>query len=138
MASIEPAKVIEYTEGEDPKQAVFNALGDVLKSFEIMYTNTVLLVTAPIMAKSKGGVLYADTTKKETRFQGKVGLVVMLGEIAFDDPKYWPNEGSRPKVGDWVFYYNADTIECKINDISCRYIKDNLIIGKVSTPDAIR
>jgi co-chaperonin GroES (HSP10) len=138
MASIEPAKVIEYTEGEDPKKAVFDALGDALKSFETMYTNTVLLVTAPIMAKSKGGIIYADNTKKETRFQGKVGLVVMLGEIAFNDSEIWPDEGSRPKVGDWVFFNNADTRECKINDISCRYVKDNLIIGKVSTPDAIR
>jgi len=138
MASIEPAKVIEYTEGEDPKKAVFDALGDALKSFETMYTNTVLLVTAPIMAKSKGGIIYADNTKKETRFQGKVGLVVMLGEIAFNDSEIWPDEARRPKVGDWVFFNNADTRECKINDISCRYIKDNLIIGKVSTPDAIR
>jgi hypothetical protein len=37
-----------------------------------------------------------------------------------------------------VFYRNADTHECSINKISCRFIKDHLIIGKVSAPDAIR
>ena len=138
MASIEPAKVIEYQEGQDPKEAVKAALGEALTSFDALFGNAVLLVTAPIMAKSRGGIIYADKTKSEERFQGKVGLVVLLGEVAFDDAVIWPNENTRPLVGDWVFYRNADSHECKINGISCRVIKDHLIIGKVSTPDAIR
>jgi co-chaperonin GroES (HSP10) len=138
MASVEPAKVIEYTEGEDPKEAVLRELGDALDSFTSMYSNTVLLVTAPTMAKSKGGIIFSDKTKGEERFQGKVGLIVMIGEVAFNDPEIWPDETTCPVVGDWVFYRNADTHECKINGISCRFIKDHLIIGKVSTPDAIR
>lgn len=138
MSRFESAKVIEYAEGEDPKQAVLNAIGDALQSFECVYSNTVMLVTAPIKNRSKGGILYTDPTKQEERFQGKVGLVVALGELAFNDPEIWPNEDTRALVGDWVFYRNADTHECKVNGISCRFIKDNLIIGKVSTPDAIR
>lgn len=137
MASFEPAKVIEYSEGEDPKLAVWGALGNALKDL-VLYRNDVLLVTAPIMAKSKGGIILADKTKNEERYQGKIGLIVKLGEIAFNDVEIWPNEETRPIVGDWVFYRNADTHECAINKVSCRFIKDHLIIGKVSAPDAIR
>jgi co-chaperonin GroES (HSP10) len=137
MASHEPAKVIEYQQGDDPKLAVWHALGDSLDEL-VLYRNDVLLVTAPIMAKSEGGIYYADNTKKEVRFQGKIGMIVRIGEVAFNDAEIWPNENTRPTVGDWVVYRNADTHECAINKLSCRFIKDYLIIGKVSTPDAIR
>lgn len=137
MASFEPAKVIEYAEGDDPKLAVWHALGKSLDEL-LLYRNDVLIVTAPIMAKSKGGIILADKTKTEERFQGKVGLIVAIGEVAFNDPEIWPNEETRPTVGDWVVYRNADTHECAINKLSCRFIKDYLIIGKVSAPDAIR
>lgn len=137
MASHEPAKVIEYQQGDDPKLAVWNALGNSLDEL-LLYRNDVLLVTAPIMAKSKGGIIYADNTKKEERFQGKIGMIVKIGEVAFNDVEIWPNEATRPTVGDWVVYRNADTHECAINKLSCRFIKDYLIIGKVSAPDAIR
>ena len=98
----------------------------------------VLIVTAPTMTKSKGGIIFTDPTKNEDRFQGKIGMVVKIGEVAFNDPEIWPNEDTRPTIGDWVVYRNADTHECAINKISCRFIKDYLIIGKVSAPDAIR
>lgn len=137
MASHEPAKVVEYQEGEDPKQAVWNALGDSLND-QPLYSNNVLLITAPIMGKSRGGIIFTDPTKKEERFQGKIGMVIKVGEVAFNDSEIWPNEHTRPTVGDWVVYRNADTHECAINKYSCRFIKDYLIIMKVSTPDAIR
>jgi co-chaperonin GroES (HSP10) len=137
MASFEPARVLEYQDGQDPKGVVWEALGGALKDLTL-YRNDVLLVTSPIMAKSKGGIILADKTKNEERFQGKFGLIVQMGEVAFNDDEIWPNESTRPVVGDWVFYRNADTHECSINKISCRFIKDHLIIGKVSAPDAIR
>ena len=137
MASFEPAKVIEYQQGDDPKLAVWGALGSSIDGLTL-YRNDVLIVTAPTMNKSKGGIIFTDPTKNEDRFQGKIGMVVKIGEVAFNDPEIWPNEDTRPTIGDWVVYRNADTHECAINKISCRFIKDYLIIGKVSAPDAIR
>lgn len=137
MASFEPAKVLQYTEGEDPKKVVFDALGDALGDWPL-FLNQVLVVTAPHPEKSKGGLLYVPKTMDEERFQGKVGLVVKLGELAFDDETRWPNEDTRPKIGDWVFYRNADTSECSINGISCRFILDDCIKGRVPSPKTIR
>jgi co-chaperonin GroES (HSP10) len=103
-----------------------------------LFRNDVLVVTAPVLSMSKGGIILTDNTKQEQRFQGKIGLVVKLGEIAFKDDDLWPNADLRPKVGDWVFFRNADTSECAINGVSCRFIRDDLIRGRCLTPDTIR
>ena len=137
MASFEPAKVLEYQDGEDPKKVVIDALGGCLDGLEL-FRNEVLVVTAPTMSISRGGIIFTDKAKGEERFQGKTGLVVKLGEIAFKDAELWPNDETRPKVGDWVFYRNADTSECSINKISCRFVRDDMIKGRISSPDAIR
>lgn len=137
MAMFEPAKVIEYQDGEDPKEAVLSALGNALDGITL-FQNDILLVTAPVMSKTKGGIIRVDQTITEERFQGKIGLIVALGETAFNDEDRWPDEGTIPVVGDWVFYRTADTNECKINGMSCRFIKDTMIKGKATTPDAIR
>lgn len=55
--------------------------------------------------KTAGGLLIpttAKTTASDDKFQGKVGLVMKMGPIAFteDDQHRWG--GVVPKVGDWV------------------------------------
>jgi co-chaperonin GroES (HSP10) len=137
MAEHEPLKVLEYRDGDDPKQIVFDALGESMEGLELLQ-NDVLVVTAPTLTMSRGGIIMTHKSKNEQRFQGKTGLVVKLGEIAFKDESRWPNEESRPKVGDWVFFRNSDSSECGINGISCRFIDDTFVKGRVSTPDAIR
>jgi co-chaperonin GroES (HSP10) len=137
MASFEPAKVLEYSDGEDPKKVVGTALGDALDHIQILQ-NQILLVTAPHKTKSSGGIIFVDKTKEEERYQGKTGLIVALGETAFDDDQRWPSNESRPKVGDWVIFRNSDTSECSINGISCRFILDVYVRGTVDAPDVIR
>jgi co-chaperonin GroES (HSP10) len=138
MAVNEPTRILEYSEGDDPRKIVFDAIGDGLDNFPTLYRNEVLVVTAPTMTKSRGGIIFADKTKGEERFQGKIGLVIKLGEIAFNDPDLWPDEHTRPDVGDWVLYRNADTTECAINGVSCRFISDGYVKGRVLTPNAVR
>jgi co-chaperonin GroES (HSP10) len=89
MAVYEPATVLEYGEGEDPRQVVFDKVLPLIEGLDL-YRNEVLVVTAPTPIKSKGGIYMPSN--KETRFQGKIGLVAALGEIAFKDDNLWPRE----------------------------------------------
>jgi len=137
MAVYEAAEVIDYNEGEDPQQVVLDRILPLIEGLHL-YRNEVLVVTAPNRAKSKGGIIFVDKTQREQRFQGKIGLVVALGEIAFNDKDIWPNEETRPVVGTWVFFRTADTSECAIGGYSCRFIDDDKIRGCCPNVDSIR
>ena len=137
MAHFEPATVLDYGDGEDPKQIVLDAILPLIEGLDL-YRNEVLVVTAPNKTKTKSGLYYPEAYKKEQRFQGKVGLVVAMGEIAFNDDKLWPNEETRPKIGSWVFFRPADTNECAIGGYSCRFVDDDKIRGRCQSIDSIR
>jgi len=137
MAVFESATVIDYDDGEDPKKVVLDTILPLIEGLHL-YRNEVLVVTAPNRAKSKGGIIFVDKTQREQRFQGKIGLVVALGEIAFNDKDIWPNEESRPTIGTWIFYRAADTSECAIGGYSCRFINDDKVRGHCPNVDSIR
>ena len=137
MPVYEPATVIEYSEGQDPKQVVLDIINPLIQDLHL-FRNEVLVVTAPNRTHSKGGLIIPEQYKKEQRFQGKIGLIVGKGEIAFNDENLWPNEDTRPVVGSWVFFRTADSSECAIGGYSCRFIRDDLIRGRCSSPDSLR
>ncbi len=137
MPVFEPATVIEYSEGEDPKKAVFDKILPLIGDLHL-FRNEVLVVTAPNRTHSKGGLIIPEQYKREQRFQGKIGLVVAKGEIAFKDNDLWPNEDTRPDIGTWVFFRPADSNECAIGGYSCRFIRDDLVRGRCANPDSIR
>ena len=135
---IAPTKILEVTEGDDPKEVVLRALEGKFDEWRVL-KNEVIVATAPAAAKSKGGIVFPDGRKIETtRMQGTVGLIMALGETAFDDTERWPNEDTRPKVGDWVHYRTSSTEEFAIHDISCRYVRDDQIHSVVPGPEDLR
>ena len=134
---IAPTKILEFTDGDDPRDVVRRALEGAFDDWRVL-KNEVIVATAPAATKSKGGIIFADSKKTETRFQGTVGLVMALGETAFDDNSRWPFTDTRPKVGDWVHYRASSTEEFAINDISCRYVLDTQIHSVVPGPEGIR
>ena len=86
---------------------------------------------------TSGGIIKPQARLNESLYQGKVGLVLKPGATAF---KYYGSfewEGPVPKVGEWVFYRASDTKQCVINRISCRFIADELIMGRVKNPETI-
>src|SRR5271157_1600233 len=134
---IAPTKILEIEEGDDPKAVVLSALEGTFDTWRVL-KNEVIVATAPAASKTRGGIFMPDKTKAETRFQGTVGLIMALGETAFDDASRWPNEDTRPKVGDWVHYRASSTEEFAVSDISCRYVLDTSIHSVVPGPEGIR
>ena len=130
------AQVITYAEGEDPKQKVMDALGDALKGVHV-YGNRVLVATAPHKDRSAGGIILTDKMIEEERYQGKVGLVLALGPAAFKYDGSFEWEGRKPDIGSWVFFRTPDASEFGLHGVSCRFIRDELIVGEVDGPGSI-
>lgn len=130
-------EVLRYTKDkDDPKKIVQDRVKSHVKGVEL-FGSRLLIATAPMPEASAGGILFADKTIDENRFQGKVGLVLKIGPGAFKYSGQYAYEGPVPKVGDWVFYRNSDTWECSINGVSCRFVLDDFVVGKVPSPDHI-
>ena len=70
----------------------------------------------------------------EDRFQGTVGLLILVGPTAFKYDGSYSFEGEPPKVGDWVTYRPADGFEIAFRKASCRVFRSESIIGIASDP----
>ena len=128
---------------QDPRKALLDCAGP-LTDYTVFH-NLVLVATYIPPEKTSGGIILADRSLAEARFQGKVGLVLKCGPLAFKDDTMAKFGGVTIEVGDWVLYRPSDGIELFIKDhmglkndgLACRLIEDSLIKGGVSDPSLI-
>jgi len=66
------------------------------------------LIVAKWIRSKIGSIITVRETKKEDEYQGKVGLVLKVGPLAFVDDENHNWCGLRAKVGDWVMYGHSD------------------------------
>ncbi len=135
----------------DPAKALWDRAGDLIE-YEIFH-NFVLVATyiPPVkqMKGPKGEVVefhLSDKSLMEDRFQGKVGLVLKCGPLAFQDDATVRFGGMSIEPGNWVLYRPSDGMEMFIKDhlsqskndgLACRLIEDSLIKVRVSDPALI-
>jgi co-chaperonin GroES (HSP10) len=135
------AKLREIAAGEDPKEALLDALGDI-SGVEIFH-DQVMVATYIEPEKTPGGVFLPDRTLAENRFQGKLGLVLKKGPLAFkDDPVNGVFFGDVDiEIGQWVFFRPADGMELfsvdRTGGVPCRIFRDRDIKGRVSDPTVL-
>lgn len=124
--------------------------------------NRVLVAQYITSNVTAGGIIRPHSNQQEDRWQGKLGLVLKVGPLAFqydevvnfinDDAEVgedWDQAYERavdhfglPRVGDWVQFRNSETHEVGVIvapgvAAPCRYINDNSIIAKVADPTVI-
>ena len=141
------AKLREISEAAlfDPRKALIDAIGDI-SGIEVFH-NLVLVVTYIAPPKTMKGpdgkdVLFytTDRGQQEDRFQGKCGLVLKLGPLAFKDDKVVQFGGVVVQAGDWVLVRPSDGLEffkvdeTKSAGTSCRLFEDSQIKGRLSDP----
>ena len=118
----------------DPKQKIIDEIGD-LSEVEI-FNNQVLCAVYVRPNKTKGGIMLADQTTAEDRFQGKVGLILKTGPSAFnDDTGEWFN-GTNFNIGDWIVLRPSDGWSITVNGVLCRMLSDTQVKMRIPTPDA--
>lgn len=129
------AKLREIAQQSDPKQAILDSLGSAIdRVYPLRYEVIVATYIRP--EKTPGGIYLSDKALAEDRFQGKVGLLVKVGCLTFDE-KDWGID--KPKLHDWVYYNASDGIEMFIRDergdgTSVRRMDDISIRGIVEDP----
>jgi len=135
------ARLRDIAAQADPKKALLQSLGD-LSHWEIFH-NLVMVATYIEPETTPGGIIKPDRTLAESRFQGKVGLVVKLGPLAFKDDNIAKFGGVTIKEGDWVFYNAGDGFELysvehqKSDGTCCRLFEDTRIKGRVADPSLV-
>lgn len=138
---------------EDQKAAIIRDLGPALATIGVM-RNRVLVCTYVEAEVTAGGIIKPGSRIDESKYQGKVGLVLKVGPIAFEfdeineevangrDIDTVRRDHGIPEVGDWVFFRGSDTWDCGLQvepgtGVHCRFINDNSIVGIIHDPSAI-
>ena len=121
----------------DPRKFLLEKCKDFQDNIELFH-NTVMVATYYLPSYhtlSTGHKLYrSDKTLDEALWQGKVGLVVAKGRMAFVDDEYRKFSGQNVDIGDWVYYDIHDGRQLTINRVHCRRLKDVEVMGRVKVP----
>jgi len=78
-----------------------------------------------------------EKTHDEALWQGKIGLVIAKGPLAFVDSDYVKFEGQNVEVGEWVIYDIMEGRQFTIERIHCRRMKDTQLVGTIEDPRLI-
>lgn len=135
------AMLRELSQGDDPKQTLLDAIGDI-SGCEMLH-NLVLTCTYIAPEKTKGGIILTDRSQGENRFQGKAFLVLRMGPLAFVDDNIAKFGGMTIGLGDWVFARPSDGWEMFFRHknsgkgIPCRVFEDTHIKARIADPAMI-
>lgn len=107
-----------------------------------------ILVAPHALPEKIGSIIRADQTKAEDRWQGKVGLVLKVGPMAFQDDAVNKFSGLTVKPGDWVVTHPTAGMEVGLGHphkwrdqhqqrVICKVVQDVHIQMVVTDPDGV-
>jgi co-chaperonin GroES (HSP10) len=124
--------------GSDPRGAMLRVLGDY-SHFIAIAPHRVLVQIYVQPEQTQGGVYLPDKTLAEDRFQGKVGLVLKVGQMAFSDKEWFGD--FKVQAGDWIFANPSDGWELfhveNRQGVPLRSYADTSILGITTSPEKI-
>lgn len=134
------AKAIAMVHERDPKDVIRERMKGFEKSFHTMGDH-VLVAIYERPERTVGGLYLTENyTRGEDKFQGKIGMVVALGNLAFvDDADHvFP---VKPKVGDWVAFFPltmaGQALAFPLGEQPMRLIRDVEVRALVDDPDLL-
>jgi co-chaperonin GroES (HSP10) len=135
IPSVMKRATMKMQHDNDPKQDLIDRIGDIA---ELHLAHNLILVAMYIRPeKTASGLFLPDETRKEDEYQGKVGLVLKKGPIAFVDDAVNKFGGFDVTVGDWVGFRTSDGFQTSINGVLCRLLEDSHIKSKIPSPDYV-
>lgn len=123
----EAARAVDFREYIEAK------LGDELEGIDVLFSQ-VLLATFILPEKTAGGIIRPDENIRQDVYQGKIGLIIKMGESAYKYDGPYPYEGVRPEVGDYVMCHSSDPRELAIKGVSCKLVDSSLCKMRVKDP----
>jgi co-chaperonin GroES (HSP10) len=126
---------MKMVHAEDPREILRREIGDLSKIK--VFNNWVLVAVYNRPEQTKGGLYLPDVVRKEDEYQGKVGLVVKKGPLAFKDDDKTAFAGQDVEIGDWVAFRVSDGWSLKVKGVLCRMLQDVQIRLSSEEPDDI-
>jgi co-chaperonin GroES (HSP10) len=118
----------------DPKKLILDALGSAVP---MTMGAKVCVATYIRPSKTGGGIIRPDSHKREDVYQGKVGLIIGMGPIAFKETKDVAFGGVVPKLHDWVIFSSTNGSPFSFLGLHCRFIDDVQLHAIVEDPDSV-
>jgi hypothetical protein len=128
-------KIEQISQSSDPKAAIIKAVGDLSKVK--VAADLVLLGTYIRNEKTSGGIIRPLDTLKEDEYQGKVGLVLKTGPLAYADWEEGDAQGQTAELHTWVVYSIKDAWPVQINGTACRFIPYDKIRMQIPDPSMV-
>lgn len=120
------------------------AMGEALENYEVFHNQILLGIfmrgTIRLVKGDDGRehkLWVSDGAAKEDQYQGKVGVVLKIGPLAFRNDARNDFAEQSVKVGDWLVYRINDGFSLDINKVHCRMIEDVHVRGRVADPSTI-
>jgi len=118
---------------QSSEEDIRKQIGD-LSRFTVMH-NQVLVAIFIRPEKTAAGIYLPNQTLKEDVWQGKVGLVLKKGPLAFVSDNRTDFGGLDVEPGDWAVFRVSDGLQLNVNGVVCRLVEDVHI--KAVTPDPL-
>lgn len=128
----------------DPKAYLLKRCARVMKDIKLA-TNNILVSTfhLPEFANIRGPdgksvqFFLADKTVDEAQWQGRVGLLLAKGPLAWKSDDRIDFGGCNYNIGDWVVYDRQDGRQISINRVHCRRLKDVDVWASTTDPMSV-
>lgn len=135
MPVVSALKISGISQAKNVRQAIIDSAGDL--SRENILGDLVLVGTYIRPEKTEGGIFRPDSNIAEDEYQGKVGLVLKSGPLAYADWEDNDHKGENAKPGSWVVYSVKDGWAITINGTPCRLVPYDKLRMKISDPSVV-
>lgn len=131
-------RAIAMVHETDPKQEILSRVRGLIDDILPMTTEVICGIYVRPERTAGGIILPQDKgMRREDEYQGKVGLVLKMGPLAFTDDENHKWGDVKPKVGDWVLWRVGDTFPFSLGDAPCRFVDEGLIRAILPGPDIV-
>ncbi len=119
-------------------EEIHNSLDGALDDIKKVMSNLVLVaiyMRGNTIVTPNGVTIYVpDSTAQEDQFQGKVGLVLKKGPLAFVNDARNDFGGQSVEPGEWIAFRVSDGWPVDVNGVHCRLLEDIHIKLGVAPP----
>lgn len=131
------AHAIPMVHDDDPKAALMAECQPFMQGLTVLGARVLVGVYVP-PERTRSGIIMPGKTRDESNYQGKVGLVLALGPIAFEDDQNHRFGTLKPAVGDWIVFNVGDTFGLELGKRRARNVEDVDVHMIITDPDSIR
>ncbi len=119
-------------------EEIRSEIASVLPGLDIFH-NQILIgiyMRGSVKELAGGKQLYLpDKVVDEDQWQGKVGVVLKVGPMAFKNDARNDFAGQSVAEGDWIVFRVSDGFPLDINGVHCRLLEDIHVKGRIVSPD---